>query len=141
MPDTNTRGGITIGALSRAIGCNIETIRYYERIGLLARPARTPGGRRAYGGDAARHLRFVRRGRELGFSLDEVRALAALAEGGGNCGEVRALTLHHLAGVRARIRDLRRLAATLETTAARCRGGKAPKCPILEALDQAGRHG
>lgn len=134
MPDTNPRGGMTIGALSRATGCNIETIRYYERIGILAKPPRTSGGRRAYGDDAVRHLRFVRRGRELGFSLDEVRSLGALATGGGNCGEVRALTLHHLAEVKTRIRDLRRLASTLSTTANLCRGGRAPKCPILDIL-------
>jgi MerR family transcriptional regulator, mercuric resistance operon regulatory protein len=134
MPDTNPRGGMTIGALSRATGCNIETIRYYERIGVLAKSPRTAGGRRIYGDAAIQHLRFVRRGRELGFSLDEVRALAALAKGGGHCGEVRALTLHHLAEVKAKIRDLRRLAATLSTTAALCRGGKAPKCPILDIL-------
>lgn len=134
MANTNARAGMTIGALSRATGCNIETVRYYERIGVLAKPPRTSGGRRVYGDDAIRHLRFVRRGRELGFSLDEVRALAALAQGGGHCGEVRALTLHHLAEVKARIRDLRRLAATLSRTAELCRGGKAPKCPILDIL-------
>jgi len=134
MPDTNPRGDLTIGALSQATGCNIETIRYYERIGILAKPPRTSGGRRVYGGDSVRHLRFVRRGRELGFSLDEVRSLAALAKGGGNCGEVRALTLHHLAEIKTKIRDLRRLAVTLGTTAALCRGGRAPKCPILDIL-------
>ncbi len=64
--------------------------------------------RRAYGGEAVCHLRFVRRGRELGFSLDDVRSLATLAEGGRHCGEVRALTLQHLAEVNAKIRDLRR---------------------------------
>lgn len=134
MPDTNPRGDMTIGVLSQATGCNIETIRYYERIGILAKPPRTSGGRRVYGGDSIRHLRFVRRARELGFSLDEVRSLVALAKGGGNCGEVRALTLHHLAGIKTKIRDLRRLAVTLDTTAARCRGGKAPKCPVLDIL-------
>lgn len=134
MANTNPRAGMTIGALSRATGCNIETVRYYERVGVLARPPRTSGGRRSYGDDVVRHLRFVRRARELGFSLDEIRALAALAKGGGSCGEVRALTLHHVAEVKARIRDLRRLAATLGRTAELCRGGKAPKCPILDIL-------
>lgn len=134
MAITKPRGDMTIGGLSQATGCNIETIRYYERIGVLARPPRTAGGRRTYGDDAVRHLRFVRRGRELGFSLDDMRSLAALAEGGGHCGEVRAMTLRHLAEVKTKIRDLRRLAATLGATAELCRGGKAPKCPILDIL-------
>jgi len=134
MPDTSPRGDLTIGGLSRATGCNIETIRYYERIGLLAQPPRTPGGRRAYSGDAVHHLRFIRRGRELGFSLDDVRSLAALAKGDGHCGQVRALTLQHLVEVKAKIRDLRRLAVTLGRTAKLCQGGKVPKCPILDIL-------
>jgi MerR family mercuric resistance operon transcriptional regulator len=131
---TKSRATMGIGALSAATGCHIETIRYYERIGLVPRPPRSAGGRRVYGADHALRLNFVRRSRELGFSLTEVRALLALAEGGQSCGEVRRLTLAHLADVRAKIADLERLAATLAETAVRCRGGRSPECPILETL-------
>ena len=132
--NTNPRSGSTIGAVSAATGCNIETIRYYERIGIVPKPARTNGGRRVYDDHAMRKLRFVRRGRELGFSLGDIRALASLADDGANCGEVRALTLRHLVDVRAKLADLERLERLLSTTANRCRDGKTPKCPILDIL-------
>jgi MerR family transcriptional regulator, mercuric resistance operon regulatory protein len=128
---------LTIGALSARTRVNIETIRYYERIGVLPPPPRSAGGRRLYGDDHLRRLAFIRRGRELGFTLDEIRALLRLAGGGGGahgCVEARALALEHLARVRARIADLRRAERTLADTAARCRNGEGPACPIVEAL-------
>jgi len=126
--------GMGIGAVSAATGCHIETIRYYERIGVAPRPPRSAGGRRVYGREHVVRLNFVRRSRALGFSLDEVRALLALATGSSSCGEVRRLTLEHLAAVRAKIADLERMATTLADTAARCAGGRSSHCPILEAL-------
>ena len=125
----------TIGALSRRTGCKVETIRYYERIGLLPPPPRSAGGQRHYGEDGLKRLTFIRRSRELGFSLEEVRGLLRLVDGGGyTCAEVRAITLGHLAEVRAKIADLRRLGRTLESIAAQCEGGTVPDCPIIEAL-------
>lgn len=126
--------GLRRGALARATGCNIETIRYYEGVGLLPAPPRTAAGHRVYGAEHLRRLRFVMRARALGFTLDEIRGLIALAEGGGTCDEVRAQAEAHLADVRARIADLARVEAVLADTAARCAGGEAPDCPVLAAL-------
>jgi MerR family mercuric resistance operon transcriptional regulator len=137
MPDiTVSRGpALTIGALSKHTGVNIETIRFYERVGILPRPPRSAGGHRIYGQDLLMRLGFVRRSRELGFSLDEVRGLLRLVDGGHyTCAEVRAITLDHLTDVRRKIADLRRLERTLAEVAGKCRGGKVPDCPVIEAL-------
>src|SRR5882757_9607973 len=100
---------IQIGELSRRTGCNIETIRYYERIGLMPAPPRR-GRYRSYGGEDVGRLGFVRRARELGFTLDDVRALLGLAAGGAAaCADVRDLAASHLVDVRARIADLKRM--------------------------------
>lgn len=126
---------VTIGRLSKRTGCNIETIRYYERIGLLPKPPRTEGGHRLYINDHIKRLTFVRRSRELGFTLDEVRELLNLVDGGDyTCGEVLTLTAQHLNEVRQKIKDLRRLEKTLKTIVADCQGGEVPECPIVDAL-------
>jgi MerR family mercuric resistance operon transcriptional regulator len=125
---------LTIGALSERSGVNIETIRYYERADLLPAPPRTQGGHRIYGSDSFKRLVFIRRSRELGFTLDEIRNLLGLMGGGHTCGEVRAVALAHLKRIRVKIADLRRMERTLAATAARCEGGDTPECPILEAL-------
>lgn len=126
--------GLTIGALSRRTGCNIETIRFYEKQGLVPAPPRTEGGHRVYGREHLRRLGFIRRSRDLGFTLDEVRALLRLADGHHTCAEVQVLALEHLDSVRQKIADLQRLERTLSETAARCVGGDAPDCPILDSL-------
>jgi MerR family transcriptional regulator, mercuric resistance operon regulatory protein len=141
MAQSNTKlraGPATIGALSEGTGVNIETIRYYERIGLLPAPPRSAGRHRLYGESHRQRLVFIRRARELGFSLEEVRALLGL--GGGHdltCGEVRVLTQQHMAAIRDKVRDLRRLERTLSDLAARCKADKVPDCPILDALNAA----
>ncbi len=125
----------TIGALSKGTGCKIETIRYYERIGLLPKPPRSPGGHRLYQDDHLRRLTFIRRCRELGFTLDEVRGLLRLVDGGAyTCAEVKTLTLDHVAEVRRKLADLRRMKRVLEEMAAECEGGEVPECPIIDAL-------
>ena len=124
-----------IGELSRHTGCNIETIRYYERIGLLPPPPRTEGGHRLYADEHLKRLTFIRRSRELGFTLREVRGLLELVDGGDfTCEEVRVLTLEHLGEVRQKVADLRKLERVLKTMAAQCSGGNVPECPIVEAL-------
>ena len=129
----------TIGTLSRLTSCNIETIRYYERIGLLPAPPRTEGGHRMYGDAHTRRLTFVRRSRELGFTIEEVRELLSLVDGKCyTCDEVQALTLDHLADVKKKLADLRRLERVLKNMAAQCSGGKVPKCPIIDALFESG---
>jgi MerR family mercuric resistance operon transcriptional regulator len=124
-----------IGTLSKHTGVNIETIRYYERIGIMPRPPRTAGGQRIYDSSHFKRLAFIRRSRELGFSLDEIRALLRLVDGGDyTCGEVREMTLAHIADIRRKIGDLRRMEVVLKDMAAKCDGGDVPECPILDAL-------
>jgi MerR family mercuric resistance operon transcriptional regulator len=128
--------GLTIGKLSELTGVNIETIRYYEKIGMLPPPPRTESGRRIYGPTESRILAFIRRSRELGFSPDEVRTLLRL--GGpekASCREIRQIATHHLDGIRAKISDLRKLERLLSKTVAQCTGTTAPICPVLDILD------
>lgn len=127
-------GGLPIGALAKQSGSNIETIRYYERIGLIPAPPRQ-GRYRSYSEDDANRLRFVRRARELGFTLKEVRALMALASGGQtSCDEARALAANHLADVRLRIADLRRMEHVLADTILVCETGNDRGCPLIDSL-------
>ena len=131
--------GMTIGELSQLTGVNIETIRYYEKIKVLPAPSRAKNGRRVYGPTERRILAFVRRSRELGFSLDEVRALLRL--GGpdkASCREVREIAARHLDDIRAKIGDLRKLERLLTKTVAQCTGTTAPECPVLDILDVPG---
>lgn len=125
-----------IGDLARLSGANIETIRYYERIKLLPAPLRTASGRRVYGAMELRVLTFIRRSRELGFSLNEIRNLLSLgAPGGASCGEVRKIATHHLEEVRSKVADLKKLERLLAKTVARCSGNTVPDCPVLDILD------
>jgi MerR family transcriptional regulator, mercuric resistance operon regulatory protein len=132
---TNTRG-ITIGQLAKAAGVNLETVRYYERIGLIAKPARTSGGQRSYSSEDTRHLAFVRRARELGFSIDDIRALLKLAAPGRrSCAEVQSIASAHLMNVQTKLADLARLEKILAATVEQCAGDASPACPVLEMLD------
>ena len=127
---------MSIGQLSELTGVNIETIRYYEKIGLLPPPSRAANGRRVYRAVEHRILAFVRRSRELGFSLNNIRALLRL--GGPDKAsrrEVREIAAHHLAEIRAKIGDLRKLESLLATTVSQCSGTTAPECPVLDILD------
>lgn len=128
---------LSIGEMSRRTVCNVETIRYYERTGLIPRPPRTAGGHRIYGEEDRRRLAFIRRCRELGFSLDAVRELLRLVDRGTvTCGEVQAVTLARLEEVRAKIADLGRLEVALSGMAASCEGGAVPECPVIDALSE-----
>jgi MerR family transcriptional regulator, mercuric resistance operon regulatory protein len=129
---TATRAeGQSIGELSRATGVNIETIRYYERIKMLPSPRRTEGGHRVYGPAERRSLAFIRRARELGFTLDEIRALLALGgPGKASCRDVREIAAHHLEDIRCKIADL----SELEKLLAKCSGKVAPDCPVIDVL-------
>lgn len=137
MTITNARASsFSIGELSRATGVNIETIRYYERIKILPPPPRTEAGRRVYRSEDKRVLAFVRRGRELGFTIDEIRTLLDLgAPVDGSCAEVREIAGAHLADVRAKLADLARLEAILAKAVAKCTGDAVPVCPVLDILD------
>jgi len=127
---------LPIGELSKRCGVKIETIRYYERVKMLRAPPRTASGRRVYSTVDLRILAFIRRSRELGFSLEDIRALLRL--GGpakASCGEVREIAAHHLEDIRAKLEDLTKLERLLARTVARCSGKKAPDCPVLDILD------
>ena len=121
--------------LSRATGCNIETIRYYEKIGILPAPPRGENGYRQYDQAHVDRLRFVMRSRELGFTLDEIRSLLGLVDRGAqSCAEVQAVAQGHLETVRARIKDLQRVEKVLSETVSRCSGRDVPECPVMDAL-------
>ena len=127
---------LPIGKLSFLSGVNIETIRYYERIKMLPAPPRAANGRRVYDPSHLRILGFIRRSRELGFSLDEIRALIRLGcPDKATCREVREIAAHHLEEIRAKLGDLQRLERVLAKTVAQCTGKTAPDCPVLDILD------
>jgi MerR family mercuric resistance operon transcriptional regulator len=127
--------GFTIGELSRQAGVNIETIRYYERIGLLAHPPRTRAGHRSFGTESCRALAFIKRCRELGFGLDDIRNLLSLRDAGAPCKNVRAVAARHLKEVQSKIRDLSKMEATLAKAVAACTNDESPDCPVLDSLD------
>lgn len=132
---TASRGRLTIGQVAARTGINLETVRYYERASLLPPPPRTSGGHRQYGEEQVKRLNFIRRGRELGFTLDEIRALLRLAEERDRpCAEARDLAVGHLKEVRAKIADLRRMERVLQEMIRRCADGTLPECPLIEAL-------
>ena len=108
----------------------------HERVKMLVPPPRTASGRRVYDSTALRTLVFIRRARELGFSLNEIRALLRL--GGpekASCREVRDIATHHLEDIRAKLGDLKKLERLLAKTVAQCSGKTAPDCPVLDILD------
>lgn len=124
-----------IGELSRATGTNIETIRYYERIGLLPEPARTADNYRSYGEAHRTRLAFVRHSRELGFTIEEVRSLLDLADHPEReCSEANLIATRHLAQVEEKIGQLVTLRDELSRIIGRCRGGLAADCRVIEAL-------
>lgn len=126
--------GMTIGQLAREARVNVETVRFYQRIGLVEAPAKPPRGVRRYAQADAARLRFIKRAQELGFALAEVRSLLAL-EQGRSCGEARSLAAHKLNLIESRLADLARMRDALKALVARCdsRRGKVA-CPIIETL-------
>jgi MerR family transcriptional regulator, mercuric resistance operon regulatory protein len=129
--------GITIGRLAREAGVNIETIRYYQRRGLLATPRKPLGGARRYSADSLVRLRFIRRAQELGFTLREISELLML--GDGSCAETRTIAENRLKDIEARMRDLESMHATLGKLIRTCRAGNRPPCPIITSLENLDR--
>lgn len=130
---------LSIGALARRTGCTAPTIRYYEEIGLLPAAPRTEGGQRHYGEAAVRRLVFIRRCRDFGFAIEQVRELVSLADAPERpCVEVRDIAAVHLAQVRDKLAELRQLETSLarfvESCNAACAGGPVADCTILEDL-------
>lgn len=128
-------GKLTIGKLAEATGTKVETIRWYEKVGLIAPPARTGGNYRAYSPDDLARLSFIRRARDLGFSLDQVRALLDLTkQSGRDCATVDGIASEHLAEVDRKLADLTALRRELALVISTCEGGTVADCRILEAL-------
>jgi Cu(I)-responsive transcriptional regulator len=126
---------MNIGALSIATSTNIETIRYYERIGLLPLPNRTSANYRSYSDAHRARLAFVRHARELGFSIEEIRSLLDLSDHPDrDCAEADQIATRHLVQVEAKIAQLQALRDELTRIVGRCRGGVAADCRVIEAL-------
>jgi len=124
-----------IGQLSERTDCKIETIRYYERIALLPEPERTESGYRIYDESHLKRLVFIRRSRELGFTIEEIRTLLDLVDGGDyTCCDVKKITLKHVQSVQEKIEDLKKLEKTLSKIASQCSGDSTPDCPIIDSL-------
>jgi MerR family mercuric resistance operon transcriptional regulator len=124
-----------IGELAKSVDVNVETIRYYQRIGLLGLPQKPYGGTPSYSGEDLRRLRFIRRAQQIGFSLEDIRALLELSS--SDCKQVGKLAAEKLNLVHAKLRQLRRIEAVLAKTVEQCasRKGNQP-CPIIETLGQ-----
>ncbi|WP_043316164.1 Hg(II)-responsive transcriptional regulator [Microbulbifer sp. HZ11] len=124
---------LTIGRLARAAGVHVETVRYYERRGLIEQPAKPAQGHRAYSRATLERLLFIKRAQELGFTLQEIAGLLAL--GGRQCAEVQAMAAEKLAAVEAKIADLQRLQAVLDRLVRSCKANRSHgPCPIVETL-------
>jgi MerR family mercuric resistance operon transcriptional regulator len=135
MRDPATMKGLQRKELAERTGCNLETVRYYEKVGLLPEPPRTSVGYRSYDTTHVRRLRFVLRARELGFSLDEIRELLRLVdELDQPCAEARTIAAAHLDDARAKIADLKRMERVLKDVVAQCGDGTRPECPLMETL-------
>ena len=124
-----------IGALSRQTGVHVETIRYYERIRLLPKPARSEGGHRFYTLVHEKRLSFIRRCRALDFSLDEIRFLLQAAEADKpSCGEVEKFSEKHLSRLRDKIKEFKAMEKTLKALLSQCQANKGPSCPLIDVL-------
>lgn len=132
---THEVGNSSRGELSKKTGVNAETIRYYEKIGLINEPERAANGYRVYGVTHLKNLSFIKRCRELGFTLKEIAALLALVDSGNyTCEEIRDHTVTHLNDIDDKISDLRKMQRTLRQMVSECEGGKLPDCPIVDSL-------
>ncbi len=129
-----TAKGLTIGAVARASGVNVETIRYYQRLGLLREPVKPPGGVRHYAATDVERIRFIKSAQRLGFTLEEIGLLLRL-EDGARCGEAREIAEGKLAEVRARLADLKRMEKALRDMVERCATARGRvECPLIASL-------
>ncbi len=133
---------LTIGQVAKRAGVGVETLRFYEREGLIAEPARRPSGYRQYPLEAVKRVRFIRHAKELGFTLKEILELLDLrVDPQSTCADVRNRAEHKIADIEQRIANLKRMKTALSRLASRCRGqGPTSNCPILEELDREDEH-
>lgn len=133
--DTVSDKHLTIGKLARLANVGIDTVRFYERRGLLPEPARTAAGYRLYNSETSERIRFIRRAKDLGFSLEEIIKLLQLHDEGGAKADVRQLTHDKLQQIETKIADLERIQTVLQELSGRCNGsGDVNGCPIIDAL-------
>lgn len=125
----------TASAAAKAAQVHVETLRYYERMGLLPEPPRAANGYRQYDDSAQKRLRFIRRAQALGFSLAQVRELLRLDDG-LNCSAAQTLARAKLDGVERQIADLKRMQLRLRQTLAACERGGRARCPLIDALQE-----
>ena len=132
---------LTIGKLANAAGVGIDTVRFYERAGLLNKPQRTASGYRLYAESEVARLRFIRRAKALGFSLEEIAELLRLNDGGGRRAAVRAVAGKRLAEIEQKLTELSRMRDTLRRLVLRCHGdGPLAGCPIIDAVLEGATH-
>lgn len=131
----------TIGRLAKRANVGIDTVRFYERRGLLPEPTRSPSGYRLYQTDSIDRIRFIRRAKELGFTLNEIELLLKLQDQGGPKTEVRDLTRNKISQIDANIRDLQKIRSALQDLSDRCTGkGNIDSCPIIDAMSTTEHH-
>jgi MerR family mercuric resistance operon transcriptional regulator len=139
MNEITLARGYAIGELSHLTKVNIETIRYYERIAIMPKPDRTGGGNRQYNHEQLKRLSFIKSCRNLDFSLAEIRALLDMVDHNDfTCGEVHKMTISHLATIKTKLANLKRLEKTLNKMASECSKGDVPECPVIDALFEIG---
>jgi MerR family mercuric resistance operon transcriptional regulator len=127
----------SIGQIAEKAGCKVETVHYYEKTGLMPSPPRTAGGHRMYSLSHIKRLNFIRRSRELGFSIEQIRELLKfLDEPNHYCGEVKGMAMLHSRTIQQKIADLERLKQALDQMVRQCTGGLKPvdACPIIDSL-------
>ena len=128
---------LTTSAVAKQAGVNLDTVRYYEKRGLLPEPSRSASGYRQYGPEHVKHIRFIKRAQELGFGLEEIRELLELRATPGSRSEVRAKTAEKIDEIQAKIHDLERIRGKLRELSHACdHGGDTEACLVLHALDQ-----
>lgn len=126
---------MSIGEVAKITGCNVETIRYYEREGVMPAPRRSQGGHRLYTRQLVERLNFVRRSRELGFSMEEIHELLGIVDRKQvSCEKVRDIAGSHIDDIARKIDDLQRMKETLQDLSRQCSGEDVPECPIIESL-------
>ncbi len=135
MTNSTIPAYLGIGELSRQTGVGVETIRYFEKIGMMPDPERSEGGNRRYSTDHLQRLFFINRCRQIGFNQTEIKALLSMVDAKGvTCAEVYNITTEHIADIRQKIRDLSKMEKVLTQMANECSRGDRPDCPIIETL-------
>ena len=120
--------------LAKLAGVNLETVRFYERNGLMPEPIRNAVGYRQYGATDLKRLRFIRRSKELGFSITETRQLLSMSDGQNTCGDIQIFAEDHIRSIKSKISDLKKMQKTLSVLAESCADNRSAECPMIDTL-------